>query len=131
MEIPCKTPVMTKSLRIILNLINVPLRLCEVQIYGGREVAFNQPAKQSSDHALWLAGKAVDGRYPLHGESSNVEEHVCSRTLGIENNPWWQVDLEKPFVINDIYFYGRPSTSGKCSFIYFIPMICLHVIIDF
>lgn len=117
-EIGCMKPVVTKHIRIILDSENVPLRLCEVEIYNGREVAFNKPTTQSSSYAIWHSSKALDGRYPNINEAGDIEEQMCSLTGGSENNPWWIVDLQTEYVLRHIEFYGRISTAEQSKGLY-------------
>ena len=35
LEIMCDRPIVAQYVRIMLNVSNVPLRMCEVEIYGG------------------------------------------------------------------------------------------------
>ncbi|XP_053394389.1 uncharacterized protein LOC123524797 isoform X1 [Mercenaria mercenaria] len=109
-EIICLEPVETQNIRITQLLENVPLRICEFEIYGGREIAFNMPTNQSTDYGNWLSSRAVDGRYPDEGEELIIEANTCSRTDGLENNPWLYIDLQQDFKIQDMSFYGRHTT---------------------
>ncbi|XP_053398608.1 uncharacterized protein LOC128556854 [Mercenaria mercenaria] len=120
MEIMCEQSVRAKHLRVILPIPDVPLRLCEVEIYGGRQTSFNMETDQSSTYQQFHSFRSVDGHdlSQYSGISKNLESltrSTCSATAGNERNPWWYVNLGNIFDIQDIYFFGRRNHLGKAS----------------
>ncbi|XP_060578346.1 uncharacterized protein LOC132735420 isoform X2 [Ruditapes philippinarum] len=109
MEIMCQQPVRTKHIRVKLFIEDVSLRICEVEIYGGRVTSFNKETDQISTYEQFNSSKSVDG-HNLSNFSGNFEpatRETCSATQPTEENPWWLVNLGQIFEIQDIYFYGR------------------------
>jgi hypothetical protein len=65
-------------------------------------LALGKPAQQSSTYdADHVAAKGVDGRKDNFFHT------------GIENNPWWQVDLQGNYAINYIMLYNRTDCCGE------------------
>ncbi|XP_035671477.1 uncharacterized protein LOC118412621 isoform X2 [Branchiostoma floridae] len=99
------------------------LTLCEVQVYGAREVpksiaskspagpnqcaggttniALNKPAEQSSVRFRGAAGRAVDGN-----DSPYYKHNTCTHTAK-GPNPWWRVDLGKSECVDRVVVTNR------------------------
>ena len=74
-------------------------------MYISGNIAANKPSTQSSLQGYSV--KANDGnRNPNYGGGS------CSETSQ-GPNPWWQVDLERAYVIHSVVAYNR-DTVGEC-----------------
>ena len=66
-------------------------------------VAYGKPASQSSDfNGNNIASRAVDGN------SNNGITHTKSST-----DPWWSVDLQTIYIINEIKVYNRIDSNEK------------------
>ncbi|XP_065146036.1 uncharacterized protein [Paramisgurnus dabryanus] len=77
------------------------LTLCEVEVYSDN-IAFGANAVQSSTFdELGGAKHAVDGNREIKYTMGS-----CSHT-GIENNPWWRVDLKRIYSINKVIITNR------------------------
>jgi hypothetical protein len=65
-------------------------------------VALGKPAQQSSTYSAdYSAAKGVDGRKDSFFHT------------GIENNPWWQVDLQGNYAISYIMLYNRTDCCSE------------------
>lgn len=64
-------------------------------------LALNRPARQSSTDFGGLASRAVDGR-----TDGNWHNNSVSHT-GIEQWPWWEVDLQQSSFINRVSLFNR------------------------
>ncbi|XP_053398611.1 uncharacterized protein LOC123556423 isoform X2 [Mercenaria mercenaria] len=116
MEIMCQQSVRTRHLRVILAIPDVPIRLCEVEVYGGRQTSFNMETDQSSTYQQFHSFRSVDGHDLSQYSGSNLESatsRTCSATNGGEMNPWWYVNLGEVFDIEDIYFFGRQDKEEQ------------------
>jgi FkbM family methyltransferase len=77
------------------------------------DVAFQKPALQSSLSG-WSSGKTVaaDANIATHADiSSGKFFHT-----GQEAAPWWQVDLQDDFVINQIRIFNRREQSDRLKY---------------
>ena len=83
-----------------------PLYLAEVMVFPWKpssfiNVAMKKKAAESSIGDNATASRAVDG----NSDGDWVNGSVSNTTL--EDNPWWQVDLEKSYAINQIRIWNR------------------------
>lgn len=92
-------------MRLLQNAdVNQLIMTCTVHIpifVAALNLALNKPAKQSS--LLFAAEKAVDGNYDSFSHTAD----------GDTSTKWWQVNLEKKYVIGEIKLYNRP---GFCKY---------------
>lgn len=73
---------------------------------GATNLALNRPAGQSTTfNNLTVASKAVDGNTSGDGEAFIA-------ATGLENQPWWQVDLGSIQDISDIRLWNRTDRLG-------------------
>ena len=80
--------------------------LAEVQAFqGDRNIAFRQPARQSSDFGNLFADRAVDGN------TVGTEQTQSWANTGIEDNPWWEVDLGSEQAIDRIVVWNRSNVD--------------------
>ena len=78
----------------------------------GREVAFNRATSASTTFtSAWNPHNAVDGRVLATGETAD-STRTCFAS-GNEQQPWWQLDLDTAYSVQDVYFYGRLSNLGE------------------
>ncbi|XP_073714481.1 uncharacterized protein [Misgurnus anguillicaudatus] len=97
-------PIQGRYVNIFLPGIQRVLTLCEVEVYAVN-IAFGAKAVQSSTYnELGGANHAVDGN-----RESNYGRGSCTHT-GVENNPWWRVNLQKIYTINKVIITNR----GDC-----------------
>ena len=78
-------------------------------------VALNQPATQSSVSAWSVSnesGRAVNGH-----RSGSFSFHTL-----FESNPWWQVDLQRPYPIDAIVIWNRDDQYAERA-----SALCIHV----
>ena len=69
----------------------------------GVNLAYRKRAKMSSQYSgRYSAAKAVDG---------NLNTLAHSRG---QNNPWWQVDLGRKYLIQRVQIYNRRNCCGMC-----------------
>lgn len=84
------------------------LTLAEVQVFsGGKNVAGSGKATQSSTGFGGEAGRAINGS--TTGEFSAGSQ---SHTNEDENNPWWEVDLQKQQSIEAVTLWTRTENGG-------------------
>lgn len=90
----------------------------------GRLLSFGKATDYSSMKGTQLSQKAVDGRAmidvppPASNETSAVDfafSETCFQSGGVENEPWWSVDLGSVFHITGIHFYGKITDIGIMS----------------
>ncbi|XP_073668886.1 uncharacterized protein [Paramisgurnus dabryanus] len=94
-------PIYGRYVNIVLPGTQKILTLCEVEVYADN-IAFGAKAVQSSTYnELADADHAVDGN-----RESNYMMGSCTHT-GIENNPWWRVDLKRIYSINKVIITNR------------------------
>ncbi|HEX8311863.1 MAG TPA: PVC-type heme-binding CxxCH protein [Chthoniobacteraceae bacterium] len=85
------------------------LTLAEVQVFsGGRNIAGHGKASQSSTAYDGKAERAIDG--VTNGEFSKRSQ---SHTKEDENNPWWEVDMQKQEPIEAISVWTRNEKGGE------------------
>jgi hypothetical protein len=78
------------------------LHLAEVQVYsGGKNVALHGTAKQSSTDFGGDAKRAIDGN--TNGDYN--ANSVCH--TGLEDNPWWEVNLGQEMPVEKIVLWNR------------------------
>uniref|UniRef100_A0A3Q3Q8R4 Fucolectin tachylectin-4 pentraxin-1 domain-containing protein n=1 Tax=Monopterus albus TaxID=43700 RepID=A0A3Q3Q8R4_MONAL len=83
------------------------LTVCEVEVIGrppAVNIALGKKVTQSSVYLGGVPERAIDGNY-----ASNLEEKSCSQTQK-ELNPWWRLDLLKPYKIMTVSITNR----GDC-----------------
>jgi hypothetical protein len=81
-------------------------------------VALNQPATQSSVSewsVLNESGRAVNGH-----RSGSFSFHTL-----VESNPWWKVDLQRPYPIDAIIIWNRDDQYAARA-----SALCIHVSLD-
>ncbi|XP_053395680.1 cell death abnormality protein 1-like [Mercenaria mercenaria] len=80
-----------------------------------RETDLFQHADRPVNKLLFLVvQKSIDGRIPTSNDTvGQIEEATCSATGGKENNPWWYIDLQQEYMVQEISFYGRISTAEQ------------------
>ena len=81
-------------------------------------VALNQPATQSSVSEWSVpneSGRAVNGH-----RSGSFSFHTL-----VESNPWWKVDLQKPYPIDAIVVWNRDDEYAARA-----STLCIHVSLD-
>ena len=81
-------------------------------------VALNQPATQSSVSewsVLNESGRAVNGH-----RSGSYSFHTL-----VESNPWWKVDLQRPYPIDAIVIWNRDDQYAARA-----SALCIHVSMD-
>ncbi|WP_423998889.1 discoidin domain-containing protein [Maribacter sp. IgM3_T14_3] len=105
---------------VYLEGANKALSLAEVQVFEGEIVetpvvdnlAYQQPAVQSSTSNNGLASRAVDGN-----TSGEWSEGSITHTTGAggngTTNPWWRVDLGNTFAINQINVFNRTNCCSE------------------
>ncbi|XP_059166739.1 pentraxin fusion protein-like, partial [Physella acuta] len=77
--------------------------ICSLFISGGRNVAFNQTAAQTSDYSKSSkAGKAVDGN-----TESVFTKGSCTHTASTDKNPSWNVTFVQESNIHTYVLYNR------------------------
>jgi hypothetical protein len=78
------------------------LHLAEVQVFShGENVALKGTAKQSSTDFGGDAKRAIDGN--TNGDYN--ANSVCH--TGLEDNPWWEVNLGKEFPVDKVVLWNR------------------------
>ena len=84
------------------------LTLAEVQVFsGGRNVAPQGTARQSSEAHGGGAARAIDGR--TDGDyASGTQTHTQEN----ETNPWWEVDLGANRAIDSVVVWNRSEQNG-------------------
>jgi hypothetical protein len=81
-------------------------------------VALNQPATQSSVSEWSVSnesGRAVNGH-----RSGSYSFHTL-----VESNPWWKVDLQRPYPIDAIVIWNRDDQYAARA-----SALCIHVSLD-
>ena len=85
------------------------LTLSEVEVTsGGRNVARQGRAKQSSTAHGGVAARAIDG-----GTQGEFGRKTLTHTRDNQANPWWEVDLGAEYPIDAITIYNRSELNGK------------------
>ncbi len=83
--------------------------LAEVQVWSGStNVALRRPARQSSTGYLGDAARAVDGN-----TEGNLGRAQSVSHTGEEENPWWEVDLEREVAIDEVTLWNRTDGSSE------------------
>ncbi len=92
-----------RFVRIELPGKNKTLTLAEVEVFsGGRNIAPNGKASQSSTASGGEASKAIDGnKSGKYGDGGQTHTEVNG------TNPWWEVDLGGEFPIESVVVYNR------------------------
>uniref|UniRef100_A0A667Y222 Si:ch211-215k15.4 n=1 Tax=Myripristis murdjan TaxID=586833 RepID=A0A667Y222_9TELE len=72
------------------------LTLCEVEVYGHKNLALRGRATQSSVYPAGIAINAIDGN-----RASNWYQGSCSSTQD-NFSPWWRVDLLKTYEVDSV-----------------------------
>lgn len=86
------------------------LHLAEVQVFSGAEnVAMHGKAKQSSTDFGGEARRAIDGN--TNGDYN--ANSVCH--TGLEDNPWWEVDLGKMTPVDRVVLWNRTDGGESIS----------------
>lgn len=86
------------------------LTLAEVEVIsGGKNVAVNGAATQSSTHGTGTASKAIDGNKSPDW-SKGGQTHTANAG---ETNPWWEVDLKTPAEIEKVTIGNRQGFEGR------------------
>ena len=76
-------------------------------------IALNRTATQSSTYLnrqLAAASKAVDGS--TYAGGGTTSPNFSTSATNFEDNPWWKVELDKKYTINNIKVYSRNSDTG-------------------
>jgi len=76
---------------------------------NGANVALEKSATQSSTVLSGFASKAVDGNTSGAWNDGSMT-HTCHL---LDNDPWWEVDLEETYVISSIVVYNRIDCCGE------------------
>ncbi|KAH9496279.1 hypothetical protein Btru_017983 [Bulinus truncatus] len=89
--------------------------ICGFYISGGRNVAFNEKAVQTSTYGTtqksYIAMKAVDGN-----ADPDISKFSCSHTDGNDNHPNWTLTFETPHFVNRYVIYNRNNNKDPvCS----------------
>ncbi len=85
------------------------LTLAEVQVFsGGKNIATNGKARQSSTANGGDASRAIDGNTD-GAFSSGTETHTREN----DRNPWWEVDLGGEHPIESVVIWNRTEDDGK------------------
>ncbi|MEC7566862.1 MAG: PVC-type heme-binding CxxCH protein [Planctomycetota bacterium] len=83
------------------------LTLAEVQVMsGGKNVALNKVAKQSTTDFEGAASRAVDGNTD-GAYAKGSQTHTTS-----QNNPYWEVDLGQEYPIDSVVIWNRTENDG-------------------
>ncbi|KAK3795281.1 hypothetical protein RRG08_055843 [Elysia crispata] len=91
--------------------------LCSLYISGGRNVALNQTARQSSRYRpvdapdSYYASNAVDGVLP--GDTVESARSTCTHTLGLPDTQdpgWWTVTFSQAVDVTRFLIYNREPT---------------------
>ncbi|KAK3763467.1 hypothetical protein RRG08_056935 [Elysia crispata] len=91
--------------------------LCSMYISGGRNVALNQAARQSSRYIpggapdSFNAENAVDGVLP--GDTIQSTQSTCTHTLGLPDTQdpgWWTVTFSQAVDVTRFLIYNRDDT---------------------
>jgi putative heme-binding domain-containing protein len=108
--VPNTKVLMGRYVRIELPGAGKTLTLAEVEVYsGGRNVARNGKASQSSTAYDAVAAKAIDGN-----KSGKWADGGLTHTEENTRNPWWEVDLGSEFPIESVVIYNRTDENlGK------------------
>ncbi|HVE40795.1 MAG TPA: DUF1549 domain-containing protein, partial [Planctomycetota bacterium] len=86
------------------------LHLAEVQVFSrGENVALKGTAKQSSTDFGGDAKRAIDGN--TNGDYN--ANSVCH--TGLEDNPWWEVNLGKEFPVDKVVLWNRTDGGDGVS----------------
>jgi FkbM family methyltransferase len=85
-----------------------------------RDVALNKPAMQSS-LSKWSSGKSIEADASVATDGSIVVNRFFHTDH--ENEPWWQVDLQDEFAIEQIRILNRREQSDRLR--YFTVLISL------
>ncbi|MGC6425787.1 MAG: PVC-type heme-binding CxxCH protein [Akkermansiaceae bacterium] len=101
-------PVNARYVRVELSGGGKQLTLAEVEVMVGKKnVARAGKAKQSSTAHSGDAARAIDGnKNPVYG--SGGQTHT-----GIENKPWWELDLQETQAIDAISIWNRGEGFAK------------------
>lgn len=95
-----------RFVRIELPGTNRVLSLAEVQVFsGGKNIALNKTASQSSVSHGGVASRAVDGN-----TNGSFGAGSVTHTLS-ESNPFWEVDLGSSVNIDDIVIFNRTDSE--------------------
>lgn len=118
-EIMCYQPLIGQFLIIHKRKpVKSELELCEVQVYGGRELGFRKPSAQSSTFQDQKTGayKAVNGR------AVDTDILQCSATQEADN-PAWMVDLGMLYKIHRLVLHNLEINGTRALLIGFVVMI--------
>ncbi len=86
-----------------------PLTLAEVQVFsGGKNIAPQGRAKQSSTTANGEAQHAVDGRTDGHFKTG-----TSTHTTGTDAQTWWEVDLQSEQPLEAVTVWTRTDDPAK------------------
>ncbi|KAK3600515.1 hypothetical protein CHS0354_028715 [Potamilus streckersoni] len=90
--------------------------LCDLRIFGGRNLAYRRNSTQSSTR--YVTGTKTDGWAELGmdgGTNANFTYGSCTHTNGsTDNSPlWWRVDLGHQFFINQMHIVNRQSLEDR------------------
>ena len=84
------------------------LSLAEVQVMsGGKNIALNKQAKQSSTGWEGVANRAVDGK-----TDGRFDQNSVTHTSG-NDTPWWEVDLDKNEPVESIVIHNRAEAPER------------------
>ncbi len=85
------------------------LSLAEVQVFaGGRNVAPQGTARQSSTGYLGDANRAVDGNTDGNYDGARSTTHTNQ-----EKDPWWELDLGQDAPVDSLAIWNRTDGSGE------------------
>jgi len=125
LEVNFPTESTTKVRLLITSSTGTP-KISEFQLFGvdsnvrnevpQLNLALNKSATQSSVYTASLspavASRAVDGN-----TSGNWNVQSIAATNGVEDNPWWQVDLGNESNIGEIKLFGRDGKWTRLAFV--------------
>lgn len=109
--------------KVMINLVDGPLSLAEVEVFGTDPEAGNNPAPPSTEAAsnLALNGTALQSTTAYGGSASraiddNTNGNWNTGTIthtSNANNSWWQVELERTSDIEEIVLHNRTNCCSS------------------
>ncbi len=125
LRVPNDTPYDTYSLIASLELTDATVtRTQEIEVVP-LNVAFKKPAEQSSTFNDAVASRAVDGNTNGAWAGGSIT-HTDEKEAANKNQPWWQVDLEENFSIEQIELWNRTDECCKSRLTDFYVFVSDH-----